>query len=241
MKLTVLGKYGPYPKTGAKTSGYLLNAAGENISFEMGSGVFSALSEKISPQDLSAVIISHFHYDHISDLGVFNYYLESLSRRGELKCNSRLIVPDADCPELSAIRRLKYFDVQAVNGGDTVLIGDVKFTFFEVKHPVPCLGFRCEAEEKTFVYSGDTDTCEELEKNVSGADMLLADGAFLSRDYRAGGPHMSVGECARIAREHGVKTLISHLLPTVGESDYAGEIKAEPLCLIAEEGKTYFI
>ena len=83
MKLTVLGKYGPYAPIGGCTSGYYIEGNGFSVAFEMGAGVFSRLQSVCRPEKLSALIISHLHFDHISDLGVMNYYLEALARRGE--------------------------------------------------------------------------------------------------------------------------------------------------------------
>ena len=82
MKFKVLGKYGPFPPAGGATSGYLLLGKNAKIAFEMGSGVFARLASACAPENLGALVISHLHYDHISDLGVLNYYVESLSRKG---------------------------------------------------------------------------------------------------------------------------------------------------------------
>lgn len=44
MKLTVLGKYGPYGKAGnGSTSGYLVENCGDYIVLDMGSGTLSKL------------------------------------------------------------------------------------------------------------------------------------------------------------------------------------------------------
>lgn len=88
MNVTVLGKYGPYPKAGGAASGYLLSAGGNRILLDCGSGVFSRLISLCPPEELSAVLLTHLHADHSSDLGVMNYYLQRLGRELDVSCRS---------------------------------------------------------------------------------------------------------------------------------------------------------
>ena len=85
MKLTVLGKYGPYAPAHGATSGYLLENGGKNLLLDMGSGVLARLQEFIVPEQLDGIIISHVHYDHINDLFLYRYMLEGLLRRERLR------------------------------------------------------------------------------------------------------------------------------------------------------------
>ncbi len=241
MKLSILGKYGPYPKSCGNTSGYLLQDETSCVAFEMGSGVFAELSKTVPPQNVSAVIVSHLHNDHISDLGVYNYYLESLSKKGLLQRNIPLILPQVDCATTEFIKEMKYFQPVWVKNGCDVKIGDLYFTFFEVKHPVYCLGFACMHEGRKFVYSGDTDVCESLKGNLSGADSALLDGAFLPSQYRVGGPHMSAELCAKLAKELNFKAYITHLLPTNEMVDYESSISGFSCAQIVEEGDFFSV
>lgn len=50
MKLTVLGKYGPYPAVGGATSGYLLETGKASFVLDMGSGVFRGSRVKSRPK-----------------------------------------------------------------------------------------------------------------------------------------------------------------------------------------------
>ena len=46
MELTVLGKYGPYPKAGTgAASGYLVSDGGVNLALDMGSGTLARLQQ----------------------------------------------------------------------------------------------------------------------------------------------------------------------------------------------------
>src|SRR5690625_422593 len=73
MKLTVIGFWGGYPAKNGATSCYLLEKDDFAIIIDAGSGSLSKLQNYISPADLDAVIISHYHQDHIADIGVLQY------------------------------------------------------------------------------------------------------------------------------------------------------------------------
>lgn len=57
MKLTVLGKYGPYPKAGGATSGYLLKTNDKIVVLDMGSETLSKFPLQITNFPFAAVIL----------------------------------------------------------------------------------------------------------------------------------------------------------------------------------------
>jgi len=241
MDITILGNLGLYPCNGGATSGYLLKCGGANICFEMGSGVFSRLISVVLPEKLDALILSHLHFDHISDLGVLNYYLESLFRKGVLDKKLKLILPRVEGALVDVIKSMQFFELDFVENGDSRVINGVNFEFFNVKHPIACLGFKAWDNEKTFVYSGDTDLCDALEEKIKSANLVLADGAFLSEQYKEGAPHMSASLCSNLSKKYGVRFLVSHILPANGEEKTSLELEGNDLCVIAKEGETYYV
>lgn len=241
MKLTVLGNHGPFAPTGGATSGYLLSSNGTNIVFEMGAGVFSRLLACCRPEELGALVISHLHFDHISDLGVLNYYLESLARKGLFLGKLTVFLPKVECPAYSAVESMGYLSLQPVCEGQSVTVSGVTLTFFEVKHPTPCLGFVADDGCRSLLYSGDTDLFDGLEQRLTGCSAALLDGAFLSGQYRSGGPHMSAVICAELSKKTGVKTFVTHLLPTNSYDDYVDEVSSFDLCTVVSEGEEYDI
>ena len=151
----------------------------------------------------------------------------------------RLILPDDGNLFKRYEEELKYFRVEGVRGGSETTVGDMSFYFFEAAHPVYCLGFAIRAGQKKFVYSADTDVCDNLLHNIQGADLALLDGAFLPAQYRAGGAHMSVDICRDMAEKFGVKTLVSHLLPANSEEDYNRELHGAKNCRVVSEGDDF--
>ena len=114
MKLTVLGKYGPYPAVGGATSGYLLETGKASLVLDMGSGVFSRLEGKIAPEKVDCIIISHFHADHCADLPILGYYLQRLDKAGKIDGKIKVFCPKSDREICLSISRSKYFDVTFV-------------------------------------------------------------------------------------------------------------------------------
>ena len=80
MKLTVLCCLGAYPYKGEGTSSYLLESEGFHLLIDAGSTTLVRLENYLDPLKLDAVILSHYHHDHIADLGVFNIIVSFIQR-----------------------------------------------------------------------------------------------------------------------------------------------------------------
>ena len=75
MKLTALGVWGGYPTRDAGTTSYLLQSeSGFNMLLDCGSRAVTELEHELQPTQLDAVILSHYHEDHIADLGALRQY-----------------------------------------------------------------------------------------------------------------------------------------------------------------------
>lgn len=73
MKLTVLGYYGGYPTNNIGTSSYLLESDSFHLLLDAGSYSLLTMEKYVDPLDLDAVLLSHYHHDHIADLGVLQF------------------------------------------------------------------------------------------------------------------------------------------------------------------------
>ena len=73
MKLRILGETGPYPAAGGATTGYLLSTDEGNVLIDCGSAVVSELTKHVNIKDLDAVIITHHHADHVTDVPILRY------------------------------------------------------------------------------------------------------------------------------------------------------------------------
>ena len=76
MKLTVLGYLGGYPDAGHATSTYLIESGDYHLLMDLGSGGLLSLEQQFDPLKLDAVLLTHYHHDHIADVGVLQYYYQ---------------------------------------------------------------------------------------------------------------------------------------------------------------------
>ena len=65
MKMTVVGFWGGFPEAGEATSGYLFEHDGFLLLVDCGSGVLAQLQKYITPSHIDAVVLSHYHHDHV--------------------------------------------------------------------------------------------------------------------------------------------------------------------------------
>ena len=229
MKLTVLGKYGPYPKAGTgATSGYLLEEGDMKLALDMGSGTLARLMAATDLRDLSAIYISHLHFDHTSDLLPLRYLLDDL----DIQLN--VITQYEDSDWYRTLFGTPRFNVVNIDACSEVKLGSRKLTFYEMKHAVRDYAVRVEGE-KTFVYTGDTKLCDELYRAAAGADCVLC-GCAKPAGFK--GPHMAGDDAVKFAEETGVKIIATHFAPSF---DAEKDMPKHENIILAEEGKTYFI
>lgn len=222
MELIVLGCNGPYPDAYGATSGYLVRTDEGFTALDMGSGVFSRIGKLCPPEKLSAVVISHLHYDHMSDLGVFNYYLEALTKahriRGKLTCYVPPITRDIEDLE----KRYPYFRFVGSAAGGKYEFGGLKADFCRLRHSVPSYGVRLTESDsgRSLVYSADTNVCTNLEKLLKRCDLWLGSAPLIGHEYTEGGYQLSVGVMEELAEKYGTHAVASHLSPMHTESEY---------------------
>jgi len=209
MRLHLLGINGPFPAAEGATSGYLLEAGSLRLQLDLGSGVLSRLTGVFPPEELDALLLSHWHFDHACDLLPLIYRLEAAGR---------VLPVYAPADDSSALRRIAAgaacLDLHSVSAGDEIALGEVRIAFGPARHPVPGVGFRIAAEGRILGYTGDTNTLPGLREFYRGCDLLLADGLFPADAWGEGKPHLSAALAAELARDAGARRLvITHLNP----------------------------
>lgn len=214
MRLHILGVNGPFPESNGATSGYLLETGKELIQFDLGSGVLSRLTARMAPESLSALFLSHWHFDHAADLPVLMYRLEAMGF-GVSGQRLRVFAPADDSSVLrKVVSSAACFELSDIGPGDAVSIGDCVVHVGEARHPVPSVGFRAECGGRVFGYTGDTNTLPSLSAFFRGCHLLLADGLFPEQNWAENKPHLSAALAASLASEAGIGRLVlTHLNP----------------------------
>lgn len=220
--LTVLGCDGSHAGAGGAASGYLLRSweSGTSIWVDAGPGTFSNLQRFTDPAELSAIVLTHEHSDHCSDLSGFQTAALRTLEFG------RDPVPVFAAPGVA--EKLGHLDPsvfawKTVGDGDGVEIGTIRVRFSRTDHGPVTLAMRAEGEGKRLGYSADSGPAWSLAALGTDLDLALCEATFTIDDEGVSG-HMSgrqAGESARAARAR--RLVITHRWPTVP----AAAVKAE--------------
>lgn len=205
MELIVLGCDGSYPSANGACSGYLVREGRQALLLDCGSGVLGKLMAMMDPAELSAVVITHWHADHASDLLTLRYYLEIVG--------AQLPVYAPEVPSLlreaCACPALPYHSLEDGFAADPFSVSAMP-----VQHPVPTYAVRVASGDKAIVYTGDTASVDGLLAFCAGADILVCDAAFPAAAWQADRPHISAEMAAQLARDSGVgKLVLTHCPP----------------------------
>ena len=213
MNLTILGSTAGAPSRTNPASGYLVEYKDVSIWMDAGTGTFMELAERVDPGTLDAVVISHTHVDHCSDLfGLYGYL--AFGPSGDVPV--KVFVPAGGAGHLAAFARASdehifnmVLDIDEVTHGDSVSVGDVEISFGQAIHPVPAVVTRLDAGGDSLVYSGDTGPGGDLLEMATGADVLLSEASIAGvRDERTYPYHLTAIEAGEIAAWSGSERLI---------------------------------
>ena len=216
MKLTIIGWWGAYPNAGEATSGYLLETKGFSVLIDCGSGVLAQLQNYIRLPDLNAVVLSHYHSDHVADIGCLQYAARILMDLDQRKQPLK-IYGHAEDENFITLNYLQYSTGHAIDTRTKLKLGPLSVTFCRNIHPDPCFSMRIEEDDgQVLVYVSDTGYTDDLVAFARQADMLLCESSLYD-EYRGRIPgHMTAGEAGRIADAAGVGHLVLTHLPHFG-------------------------
>jgi ribonuclease BN (tRNA processing enzyme) len=244
MKLTILGNNGPYPSAGGACSGYLLEEGNTKLLLDCGNGILSNLFKFIKFEELDAIILSHLHSDHISDMMVLKYAIEIKMKRGLIDKPLIVYAPDQPFEEFNRLNVKGVFDLRVINEDMELNIGGLKIKFQEMKHPYKSFAVSIMNKNKRFVFSGDTSWTEKIISFSREADLIMLDSGLLSKDKTSDNvPHLTALECGEVAKASGAgKLLLTHFWPEYDLRDILNEARTiYKNAYLAELSKTYEI
>lgn len=219
MKLTVLGYYGGYPTNNIGTSSYLLESDQFQLLIDVGSYSLLTLEKYLDPLKLDAVLLSHYHHDHIADLGVLQFTrLLKKDSHGNRPSLLPIYCHDDDETHFKQMTLENVSEGIAYNHDEKMTIGPFDIQHMKTLHPVPCYAFKIteRSSGKVLVFTADSGFIEEFIHFSDSADCLLADSNFFN-GMENHSVHMTSKECGSIARKAGVKQLILTHLPQEGD------------------------
>jgi ribonuclease BN (tRNA processing enzyme) len=218
MRLTIIGFWGGYPGKKEASSGYLIEHDGFKLLLDCGSGVLAQLQEYIKPGDLDAVLLSHFHTDHIADIGVLQHALLIDQMVGIKKDPLPIYAHMENKTEAEKLTYKSQTVWKPVIAGDTVQIGPFHIEALKTKHSVPCYAYVIEAGGKKLAYTADTAYFPELVPFFRDAQVLLCECNFYEgMDMAEKAGHLTSIQAGEIARDAAVQRLILTHLPHFGD------------------------
>lgn len=222
--VTVLGCDGSYPGPGGAASGYLVSNGDRTLWLDAGAGTFARLQQVADPGEVEAVVLSHEHPDHWSDLESFAVW--ALQHRA-----GHPPVPVYAPP---GVRRRSYFaeegclDWHELEPSARLQLAGLDCRFALTDHGPPTLAVRMEAPAVedgpgVLVYSADTGPDWTVEELGPGVGTLLCEATF-TRAAEGSGRHLSGRQAGTMAAAAGVDRLVvTHRWPTVSALALADE------------------
>ena len=229
MELTVLGCSGSFgAPAGGACSGYLVRTPGATLWLDCGNGTLANLQRHVTlggsrrdqgdtpgppgVEDLTAVIVTHWHPDHCVDLYGLHVLLKyALGRQG-----LPLYAPEGTEARLGTLVDGDWggvFAWNAVGDGDATSVGDCTLRFSRTDHPPPTMAVELAADGKRLVYTADTGPAWSPEAFGPGADLVLSEATF-QRHNELGRVHISARQAGEAARAAGARRLmLTHLWP----------------------------
>jgi ribonuclease BN (tRNA processing enzyme) len=218
MKITVIGYWGAFPKQNEATTGYLVQTENHNILVDCGSGVLSKVQNYIDLSKIDAVILSHYHADHISDIFCFQYEAALALKLGMRDKQLEIYAHDLD----SKFSELNYKDGaigKKIDENTVITFDNLNISFKWMKHAAPCLAMRFEEQGKILAYSADTEWCNQIVSIADKADLFICETSLFSKQKGQINGHLTAGEVGKIANIAKVKKLVLTHFPHYGNTD----------------------
>lgn len=216
MKCTVIGCWGGFPAANGATASYVFEKDDFKLVVDFGSGAFSHMQNFVSIDQLDALIVSHYHHDHIADIGVLQY-----ARLVDMYVTGQTSVLPIyghleDESQFHALTATRTKGI-AYHPNEKLRVGPFTIFFLQTNHPVACFGMRITDGVHTIVYTADSAYMEEWIPFAKDADLLIADcNLYAHQNGRVAG-NMTSKECGKIAREAHVDQLLLSHLPQFGD------------------------
>ena len=183
---------------------------------DCGSGVLTHLQNYLDLENLDAVVLSHYHWDHAADIGCLQYASRILMDLGKRQKPIQ-IYGHAEDANFSRLKYLTYSKGLSYNTGCKLEIRNLNFTFSRNVHPDPCFSMRIEKDKKILVYVADTEWTDDLVEIARDADLLLCESSLYDKYRGMISGHLTAGEAGRIAAAAGAKKLVLNHLPHYGD------------------------
>ncbi len=232
IEVTVLGSGTGFPSARRGSPSVLVRAGGRTILVDAGPGALrAAAAAGAGPGEVDAVLLTHFHPDHLLDVPALLFALRHPSFAGRRPLTlaapsgfDAILAHWLGAPYGSWLRPETFrLSVQTVVPGPQDLLG-LPLTAVPVAHAPESLAYRISETPggAVLAVSGDTGPCVGAVEAGRGAGLYLLECAF--RDPAPWNGHLTPSTAAAVAAAAGPGRLVlTHFYPEV-ESEPVEEI-----------------
>lgn len=199
LRVFMCGSSSPLLAPGRAQACVAVTAGSDLYVIDAGAGAAATMQFSGLPtRNLRAILLTHFHSDHITGIPDVNLNSWVAGRTGPL----RLVGPEGVARVAAGFNEALALDrgyrvahhgpglmppaagilvPETVAPGVVLQDGDLTVTAFPVQHPPiePALGFRFDFRGRSVVISGDTVVTADVARHARGADLLLHDAMSL--------------------------------------------------------------
>ena len=247
MKFATVGTGGAVPFNGKAASCNLIPIGEtETLLLDCGYGCATNLSKMDAFDRIGAILITHYHSDHFSDLASVLFGIFMSTPKSEIN----VFVPEEDVNFLETFLSTSFKHLFDIIKMATSKTADVKFLplpavreqnynckidVIPVSHgAVPTYGVLANYHSETLGFSSDTTLCEGLERISDSSTHLILDCAF-SDDMAENPLHILPSQIASMLRGQNHKSVgLNHLMPeTAGkEARILEKVQSETDCYV---------
>lgn len=196
-KLVILGTSNAVPGLERENTYFIVENGSESILIDCGVNAFSRLQDfGKSIHEISDIILTHFHPDHVTGLPLLLMDWWLLGRTAPLIIHglTHTLERTQTMMDLFDWRLWPGFFPVSFNvlpeAMTTVLEkGQVQIKSMPVRHLIPTIGLRIELKDRkmSIAYSCDTEPCEAVVDLARNADLLIHEAAGESRGHSSAG------------------------------------------------------
>jgi phosphoribosyl 1,2-cyclic phosphodiesterase len=217
---------GDLSRIGGNTSCLEVTSGDHRLILDAGTGVRALGDQLRNTPDLTLTFLfSHLHWDHVQGFPFFapawrpDVAMTLFGPGADgAQVLERALTRQMEGPEfpvpLAAMRSRRTF--ASAEAGTTIEIGPFTIRPLDLPHPQGCIGYRIDADGKSFAYCTDVEMSLEtlgprLQAALHGIDVLTLDAQYTRAEYetsRRGWGHSTNLDAAAIARQLDVGRLL---------------------------------
>jgi ribonuclease BN (tRNA processing enzyme) len=225
LTLTILGCDGSHVSAGGAASGYLVREwdSGTTIWIDAGPGTFANLQRFCDPRSVDAIVLSHSHGDHWTDIDGFLTAGRWTAKPqwGPVRVLAAPGIAENLLQEADGV-----LEFEEISSSTRAKVGSIDLSFSRTDHPPETFAVRVEGAGRSLGYSADSGAGWSFSELGPGLDLALSEATY-TREYEGTAGHMSGHQAGISAREAGAgRLLITHRSPVIGAEAVALEARA---------------